>query len=95
EELSSEPNDDGRDSRSGIGKGTYQLSHVGTENTCDALRHDMGHPDDCTSAEEECDNLESALLDEKDSESEGDDTFYQDFNNHFQSPPVLNTGSQC
>ncbi|GKD40607.1 hypothetical protein Tco_1260814, partial [Tanacetum coccineum] len=47
EELSSEPNDDGRDSRSGIGKGTYQLSHVGTENTCDALRHDMGHPDDC------------------------------------------------
>ncbi|GKB49070.1 ribonuclease H-like domain-containing protein [Tanacetum coccineum] len=70
DELSSEPNDDGRDSRSKIDKGTDQFSHVGTENTGDATRDDVGHPDDNTSAEAYCDNLESAILDEKDGESE-------------------------
>ncbi|GJY29661.1 probable WRKY transcription factor 70 [Tanacetum coccineum] len=49
DELSSEPNDDERDSRSKIDKGTDQFSHVGTENTGDATRDDVGHPDDNTS----------------------------------------------
>ncbi|GJU09333.1 hypothetical protein Tco_1131729 [Tanacetum coccineum] len=64
EELSSETNDDGRDSRSGI-----------------------AHQQKC------CDNLESAISKEKDSESDGDDTFYQEFNDQFQSP-VLNPDNQ-
>ncbi|GJR62890.1 probable WRKY transcription factor 70 [Tanacetum coccineum] len=49
---------------------------AGTENTGDATRDDVGHPDDNTSAEAYCDNLESAILDEKGGESEGDDTSY-------------------
>ncbi|GKA99506.1 ribonuclease H-like domain-containing protein [Tanacetum coccineum] len=80
EELSSEPNDDGRDSRTERGKGTDQLSHVGTEYTDDAIREDVGHPDDNASAKAHCDNLESTILEEKDSESEGDDTDYREFN---------------
>nr|GEU57512.1 hypothetical protein [Tanacetum cinerariifolium] len=82
DELLSESNDDERDSRSGMGKGTNQSSHVGTENTSDAMRDDAGHLDDSTSVEADCDNLESAIPDEKDSESEGDDTSYQDFNDY-------------
>ncbi|GJZ40368.1 putative RNA-directed DNA polymerase, partial [Tanacetum coccineum] len=70
EELSSKPNDDGRDSRTEKGKGTDQLSHVGTEYTDDAIREDVGHPDDNASAKAHCDNLESTILEEKDSESE-------------------------
>ncbi|GJX79206.1 ribonuclease H-like domain-containing protein [Tanacetum coccineum] len=91
--LSSEPYDDGRDSRSDIGKGTNQLSQGGTENTCNARRGDEGNPDDSIPAEANCDNLESAILDDKYNESKGDDTAYQEFNDQFQSP-ILNPDSQ-
>nr|GEV35116.1 hypothetical protein [Tanacetum cinerariifolium] len=91
-ELSSEPNDDERDSRSGIGKSTNPLSQGGTKNNDSARRDDDGHPDDSTSVEAGCDNLESAILDENDIESEGDDNFYQDFYEQFHSP-VINPGS--
>ncbi|GJW77783.1 ribonuclease H-like domain-containing protein [Tanacetum coccineum] len=60
EDLSSEPNDDKRDSN--------------------------GASDDGKSEEEACDNLESAILEDNNSVSEGDDTAYQEFNNQFQSP---------
>nr|GEW74390.1 hypothetical protein [Tanacetum cinerariifolium] len=66
EELSSEPNDDGRDSRTRIGKGTDQLSHRGTENTKSVRRDDGVHPDDNISAEAACDNLNSAILEDND-----------------------------
>nr|GFA46813.1 hypothetical protein [Tanacetum cinerariifolium] len=69
EELSSEPNDDERDSRSERGKGTYQLSQGGTKNTDSAKRVEYGHPDDSISAKADCDNLESAILDDNDIES--------------------------
>ncbi|GJT61009.1 hypothetical protein Tco_1004542 [Tanacetum coccineum] len=44
---------------------------------------DVGHPDDSTLAKADCDNLESAIPDDNNSDSEGDDTFYQDFNDQF------------
>ncbi|GJT55531.1 ribonuclease H-like domain-containing protein [Tanacetum coccineum] len=46
EDLSSEPYDDRRDSNSGNSKGTYQLSHGGTENTSNANKDDGGLPND-------------------------------------------------
>nr|GEW61111.1 hypothetical protein [Tanacetum cinerariifolium] len=93
EELLREPNDDERDSRSGIGKSIDSLSQRGTKNNDSARRDDDGHPDDSTSVKAGCDNLESAILDENDIESEGDDNFYQDFYEQFHSP-VINPGSQ-
>nr|GEU42924.1 putative reverse transcriptase, RNA-dependent DNA polymerase, Gag-polypeptide of LTR copia-type [Tanacetum cinerariifolium] len=81
------------DSRSGVGKSTNQLSHVGTENTGDAARDAVGHPDDSTSAKMDCDNLEGAIPKEKYSEYDGDNTFYQEFNDQFQSL-VLNPDNQ-
>ncbi|GJY60254.1 putative reverse transcriptase domain-containing protein [Tanacetum coccineum] len=69
EELLSELNDDWRDSRTRIGKGTDQLSHRGTKNTESVRRDDEVHPDDNISAEAACDNLESAILEDNDTES--------------------------
>ncbi|GKG09472.1 hypothetical protein Tco_0338218, partial [Tanacetum coccineum] len=91
--MLSEPYDDRRDSRSEVSKGTYQLSQGGTEKTNNANRDEVRHPDDSISEEEACDNLESAILDDNNSESEGDDTTYQDINNQFQSP-ILNLDNQ-
>ncbi|GJX65826.1 hypothetical protein Tco_0300169 [Tanacetum coccineum] len=73
---------DGRDSRSESSKDTYQLSKGGTENTDSARRDEEGHLNDNISAETDCDNLESAIPDENDNEFEGDDTSYQEFNDH-------------
>ncbi|GJU62892.1 ribonuclease H-like domain-containing protein [Tanacetum coccineum] len=92
--LSNDPYDDGRDSRSDIGKGTDQLSQGGTKNTGNARRGEEGHPDDNIPAEADCDNLESAIPDDINSESEGDDTVYQEFNNQFQSPILNNPDNQ-
>ncbi|GJZ73509.1 ribonuclease H-like domain-containing protein [Tanacetum coccineum] len=55
---------------------------TGTGNTDSARRDEEGHLDDIISAEADCDNLESAIPDENDNESEGDDTSYQEFNDH-------------
>ncbi|GKA63529.1 ribonuclease H-like domain-containing protein [Tanacetum coccineum] len=49
--------------------------------------------DSSISAEADYYSLESAILDENDNESEGDDTTYQEFNDQFQSP-ILNLDSQ-
>ncbi|GJT05443.1 ribonuclease H-like domain-containing protein [Tanacetum coccineum] len=43
------------------------LCEGGTENTANARRDDEGHPDDSIPAKAYCDNLESAILDDKDS----------------------------
>ncbi|GJX78233.1 ribonuclease H-like domain-containing protein [Tanacetum coccineum] len=85
EDLSSEPNDDRRDSKSKNSKGTDQLSQGGIEKSDTANKDEVGHLDDGKSEEEACDN-ESAILEDNNSESEGDDTAYQEFNNQFQSP---------
>ncbi|GKF65043.1 hypothetical protein Tco_0188491 [Tanacetum coccineum] len=74
EDLSNEPYEDGRDSRSERSKGTDQLSQGGTKNTDSARRDEEGHHDDSISVEADCDNLKS---DENDNHSEGDDTYYQ------------------
>ncbi|GJY57768.1 hypothetical protein Tco_0457660 [Tanacetum coccineum] len=58
-----------------------------------ARRDEEGHLDDSISAEADCYNLESAIPDENDIESEGNDTFYQEFNDQFQSP-IINPDSQ-
>nr|GEU47246.1 hypothetical protein [Tanacetum cinerariifolium] len=81
-DFSSMPVNIAGDSRSGVGKSTNQLSHVGTENTGDAMRDDVRHPDYNTSAKIDCDNLEGAIPKEKYSEYDGDDTFHQEFNDH-------------
>ncbi|GJS69378.1 hypothetical protein Tco_0702219 [Tanacetum coccineum] len=90
EDLSSEPYDDRRDSNSGNSKGTYQLSHGGTENTSNANKDDGGLPNDSIPEAVICEDLESAIL-EDNSLSKGDNTDYQEFNNQFQNQsPVLN-----
>ncbi|GKB23880.1 hypothetical protein Tco_0863281, partial [Tanacetum coccineum] len=60
--LSKDPYNDERDSRSNIGKGIDQLSHRGTENTGNAKRDEEGHPDDSIPEEATCDDLEMQYL---------------------------------
>ncbi|GKA57259.1 ribonuclease H-like domain-containing protein [Tanacetum coccineum] len=85
EDFSSEPNDDKRDIKSKNSKGTDLLSQRGTEKSDSANRDEVGHLDDGKSKEAACDNLESTILEDNNSESYGDDTTYQEFNNQFQS----------
>ncbi|GJV05610.1 hypothetical protein Tco_1343266 [Tanacetum coccineum] len=90
-DLCEDPYNNERDSRSNIGKGINQLSHRGTKNTGNARRDKEGHPDDSIPDEATCDDLENAIPDDINSESEGDDIDYQDFNDQFQRPPIMTT----
>ncbi|GJT04706.1 ribonuclease H-like domain-containing protein [Tanacetum coccineum] len=92
--LSNKPYVDRRYSRSDIGKGTNQLSQRGTENTGNARRGDEGYLDDSIPVEADCDNLESAIPYYNNSESEGDDTSYKEFNDQFQCPVLNHPHSQ-
>ncbi|GKC48972.1 ribonuclease H-like domain-containing protein [Tanacetum coccineum] len=65
------------------------LSQGGTKKIGNAKRDDEGHSDDSISAKVYCDNLESAIPDDKDNEFEGDGNSYQEFNDEFQRP-ILN-----
>ncbi|GKD36363.1 hypothetical protein Tco_1251872 [Tanacetum coccineum] len=85
EDLSNELYDDGRDSRFKRGKST-DLSQGGTKYTDSARRDDVGHPGDGISAD--CNNLESAIPDQNDNKSQGDDTAYQEYNDLFLSPVI-------
>ncbi|GJR28421.1 putative RNA-directed DNA polymerase [Tanacetum coccineum] len=89
ESKSSEPYDDRRDKESEIGKGTYHMSSGGTENTGNTRRDEGGHPYDSEPAEVVSDIEESETLIESDKESEGDDSFYQEFNEMFEIPSVI------
>ncbi|GJT06568.1 putative RNA-directed DNA polymerase, partial [Tanacetum coccineum] len=89
ESKSSEPYDDRRDKESEIGEGTDHMSSGGTENTGNTRRDEGGHPDDSEPAEAVSDIEESETLVESDKESEGDDSFYQEFNEMFEIPSVI------
>ncbi|GJW13239.1 ribonuclease H-like domain-containing protein [Tanacetum coccineum] len=95
EDSLGEPYDDRRDNKSENSNGLDQLSQGGTENTDTTIRDEVRHPDKVISEKATYNNLESAILDDNISKSKGDDTTYQEFNDHFQSPsPILNPDSQ-
>ncbi|GKB25069.1 ribonuclease H-like domain-containing protein [Tanacetum coccineum] len=88
ESKSSEPNEGGKDLGLERSKGTYNISLGGTENT-ESTRRNEDNPNESTSVEASSDINDSAILEEKDSESEGDDNFYQELNELFETPNVV------
>ncbi|GJT07296.1 putative RNA-directed DNA polymerase [Tanacetum coccineum] len=78
EDLSDEPYDDRRDSKSKNSKGTDQFSHGGTERSDTVVMDEVGHLNKSISEEAACENLESEILDENISNFEGDDTAHQE-----------------
>ncbi|GJT72124.1 ribonuclease H-like domain-containing protein [Tanacetum coccineum] len=81
---SDDPYDDGRDKEFKKSKGINPTSSEVTKNTDFTRRDEVGHPDDSDSAEAVSDVKENAPLKENDRESEGDDSYYQEFNDMFQ-----------
>ncbi|GKA77185.1 ribonuclease H-like domain-containing protein [Tanacetum coccineum] len=83
---SSEPYDDWRDKTTEISKGTDNTLLRRIENSKSIRSKD--NPNDSTSEESTSDVDDRAILEEKDSESdsEGDDSFYQEFNDVFHIP---------
>ncbi|GKC41822.1 hypothetical protein Tco_1059544 [Tanacetum coccineum] len=75
ESKSSEPYDDGRDIEIEKSKCTDNTSLGGTENT-KGTRRSEGNPNDSASEGAASDADNSAILEEKDNESKGDDSFY-------------------
>nr|GEX26244.1 ribonuclease H-like domain-containing protein [Tanacetum cinerariifolium] len=89
ESKSSEPYDDGRDNKTGISKGIDPILFEGTKNT-DFIRWDEAvNPDDSDSAKAVSNIEEHAILEENDKKSEGDDSFYQKFNEMFDIPNMI------
>ncbi|GJU21462.1 hypothetical protein Tco_1154804 [Tanacetum coccineum] len=88
ESKSSEPNDHGRDIESERSKGTNNTSLGGIENTKSTRRNEVTS-NESTSEEATSDVDDSAILEENDSESEGDDNFYQEFNEMFETPNMV------
>ncbi|GJU59150.1 ribonuclease H-like domain-containing protein [Tanacetum coccineum] len=84
ESRSDEPCDDERDLGAEISKGTDNISLGGTENT-EGTRRNEGYSNEGTSVEAASDIDESAILDENDSLSEGDDNYYHEFNDLFET----------
>ncbi|GKB99617.1 hypothetical protein Tco_0985754 [Tanacetum coccineum] len=85
---SSEPNDDGRDIRTKRSNGIDNTSLGGTKNI-ESTRRDDSNPNDSTSEEVVSDVDDSAILEEKNSESKGDGSFNQKLNEIFQTPNVI------
>ncbi|GKB99963.1 ribonuclease H-like domain-containing protein, partial [Tanacetum coccineum] len=81
---SDDPYDDGRDKESDIGEGINLPQSEGTEKTNDTRRDEGEHPDDSTSVEATGGVEENTTYEKNDKESEGDDSFYQEFNENFQ-----------
>ncbi|GJU51637.1 ribonuclease H-like domain-containing protein [Tanacetum coccineum] len=88
ESKSDEPCDDGRDIRTERSNDTDNASLGGTENT-ESTRKDEGNLNDSTLEEAASDVDDSVILEEKDNESEGDNSHYQEFNDMFQIPNVV------
>ncbi|GJT89666.1 putative RNA-directed DNA polymerase [Tanacetum coccineum] len=88
ESRSDEPCDDERDLGAEISKGTDNISLGGTENT-EGTRRNEGNSNEGTSVEAASDIDESAILDENDSLSEGDDNYYHEFNDLFETPCMV------
>ncbi|GKC13684.1 ribonuclease H-like domain-containing protein [Tanacetum coccineum] len=89
ESRSSEPYDDRRDKEPKISEGIDHMSSEGTENTGDTRRDKGEHPDDSELVEAVSDIEENVTLVENDKESEGDDSFYQEFNEMFKIPNMV------
>ncbi|GKC58870.1 ribonuclease H-like domain-containing protein [Tanacetum coccineum] len=81
---SEDPYDDGRDKESDISEGINLTPSEGTEKTNDTRRDEGDHPDDSASVEATGGVEENATPEKNDKESEGDDSFYQEFNENFQ-----------
>ncbi|GJX01918.1 putative RNA-directed DNA polymerase, partial [Tanacetum coccineum] len=79
-----DPYNDMRDNESDTSDGINHTPSGGTENTNDTRRDKGGHPDDSASVEATSGVKENATHEEYDNESEGDDSFYQEFNDLFQ-----------
>nr|GEX18451.1 ribonuclease H-like domain-containing protein [Tanacetum cinerariifolium] len=89
ETRSSEPYVDRRDKEPKISEGTYHMSSKGTKNIGHTRRDERKCLDDSEPAEVVTDIEESATLVESDKESEGDDSFYQAFNEMFEIPNMV------
>ncbi|GJZ21912.1 hypothetical protein Tco_0558951 [Tanacetum coccineum] len=77
------------DKESENSEGIDPISSEGIENTGVTKRDEGEHPDDSELAKAISDIEENATLDENDKESEGDDSFYQEFNEMFKAPSVV------
>ncbi|GJX56034.1 ribonuclease H-like domain-containing protein, partial [Tanacetum coccineum] len=89
EYKSSEPYDDERDNKTEISKGIDPTLSEGTENTEFTRWDEAGHPNDSDLAKAVSNVEENAILEKNDKESEGDDSFYQEFNEKFKVPNVV------
>ncbi|GJT45233.1 putative RNA-directed DNA polymerase [Tanacetum coccineum] len=93
ESRSDEPCDDERDLGAEISKGTDNISLGDTENT-KGTRRNEDNSNEGTLVEASSDIDESAILDENDSLSEGDDNYYHEFNDLFETPRMVPDSSQ-
>ncbi|GJW46116.1 ribonuclease H-like domain-containing protein [Tanacetum coccineum] len=89
ESRSSEPYDDRRDKEPEISEGADHMSSEGTENTRNTKWDEGKHLDDSEPTEAVSDIEERAILVENDKESEGDDSFYHEFNEMFEIPNMV------
>nr|GEY95587.1 ribonuclease H-like domain-containing protein [Tanacetum cinerariifolium] len=87
--MSSDPYNDERDEESKNSKGIYHISFEDTKNIGVTRRDESEHPDDSEPAEAVSDIEENETLDENIKESEGDDKFYQEFNEMFETTNVV------
>nr|GFA30248.1 ribonuclease H-like domain-containing protein [Tanacetum cinerariifolium] len=88
ESKSSEPNEDVRDIGIEKSKETTNTPLGGTENTESTVRNES-NTSKRTLEEVVSDVDDIVILEKKDSESEGDDSFYQEFNEMFETPNVV------
>nr|GFB44151.1 ribonuclease H-like domain-containing protein [Tanacetum cinerariifolium] len=72
-----------------ISEGTDHMSFEGTKNTGHTRWDEGKHPDDSEPADPVSDIEESATLIENDKQSEGDDSFYQEFNEINEIPNMI------
>nr|GEU29321.1 ribonuclease H-like domain-containing protein [Tanacetum cinerariifolium] len=89
ESRSSDPYNDGRDKESKNSEGIDHISYKDTKNTGVTRRDESEHPDDSEPSEAVIDIEENETLDENTKESEGDDKFYQEFNEMFEKTNVV------
>ena len=92
EHLSDEPYDEKRDKKPKKSEDIDPLSLRGTENTGFTKKGEGVHPSE--SAEAANDEEENVTLEENVNQSEGDDNFYNEFNNLFKEPVIVTPSKQ-
>lgn len=86
ENLSNEPNDKKRDDEPKASEGIDHSSTGGIEITRNTKKDEGVHPS--VPVEATCDEEENVTLEENEKFSEGDDSYYQEFNDLFNVPVV-------